>query len=208
MKYIVTGNPRSGTSMTMNILDEGGITAIQDNRTNAGLNPNGSFETLVGNVDFSTIDGKSIKVLGAQQIFNLPEGEYKVILPIRDPEQILLSRAEAFKMKSLPTNYAKQIDMIARQTAFVKFVVNHRPDMELLKIPYEDYFLKPTEVVDKIATFVGVPFNKAKGVACIDTESYKVRTKEEVAAKIAERNARLAEVIPAPVDNVVEENVL
>jgi hypothetical protein len=200
MITIVTGSPRGGTSMTMNILDEGGVKAIHNPLMHKNINPHGSFEISIDKVDFSTANGKCIKILGAEQIFNLPVGEYKVILPVRDAEQILLSRVEVFKTKQLPTNYDKQIKRINQHRDFLRFVINSRTDMELIEIPFEDYYLKPEATVKKIADFVDEEFDESKARECILTDSYKVRTKEEVEAKLNKKST--------PVDNVLEDNVL
>lgn len=182
MITIVTGNPRSGTSMTMNILNDGGITAIQDPKIHSDLNPNGSFETNVSTVDFTKADGKSIKVLGAQQLFNLPVGDYKIILPVRDPQQVVLSRIEAFKQKVIPPQISidKQAEQVSKAYNFIRFVAEHRPDMTLLEVPFDEYYSKPAETVKKISDFVAVPFDKVEAVKAIDTTLYTVRTREDV----------------------------
>lgn len=170
---IVTGIPRSGTSLTMKILNDGGIPAIYDPKIHADINPYGSFEARIDTIDFTKTDGKCVKVLGAQQIFNLPKGQYKVIMPVRDPEQIILSRKEAFKQKNLPPNMEKQKTMLEIQYEFTRFVVKNM-GMELLEIPYDDYFNKSEEVVDKISAFVG-GLDKDKALKAIDKNYYKIR---------------------------------
>lgn len=181
--YIVTGLPRSGTSMTMMILDKGGIPAVYDERIHKDINPYGSFET--GNIgDITQHVGKCVKCLAPQLLFDLPIGDYKVIMPRRDPEQIVFSRVEAFKQKAIG-NIEKQKELVDRQVRFIKFVVEHRPDMESLEIPFPDYYLTPEKVVDDIATFVETTFDKVEAVKAIDITLYKVRTLAEVTAMVA-----------------------
>jgi hypothetical protein len=159
----------------MRILDMGGITAIHDPKIHADINKHGSYETKIESLDFAKLDGKSVKVFGAQQLFNLPEGKYKVIIPTRDAKQVLLSRASAFKQNRVPQDDAKLVDMVRRQIEFVKFVVKHRDDMELLEIPSDEYYTHTENTIDKIADFVGAPFDKVKALQAVDKTLFKIR---------------------------------
>jgi len=184
MKTIVTGNPRTGTSLSMMILDKGGIKAEHNLEINKAINPYGSFETH----NFKTVpEGKSFKCLNALELFDLPAGEYKVIMPVRDTEQIVLSRIETFNQKQMPPNMELQKQQIEKQYRFLRFIVENRPDMELLEIPYDDYFLKIDETIDAIAEFVDVEFDKKKAKKAIDPEYYKIRTVEEVSANLLKK---------------------
>jgi len=174
MKTIVTGQPRSGTSLTMMILDKGGVTAEHNPTINDKLNPYGSFETNKKVSDVA--DGKSVKCLNPHQLFDVPEGAYKVIMPVRNPEQIILSRWAAFKVKNPPKNIALQIENIEKQYRFLRFIANARPDMDLLEIPYDDYFAKTDETVANIAEFLAVDtFDEVAAKAAVDAELFKVR---------------------------------
>src|SRR5580698_469506 len=96
MITIVSGLPRSGTSMLMQMLVAGGMTPLTDNlRQPDEDNPRGYFEfepvKQMAN-DTSWIDqarGKVIKIV-APMIPNLPDGvPCRVILIERDIEEIL-----------------------------------------------------------------------------------------------------------------------
>ena len=186
MITIVTGQPRSGTSMTMMVLDKGGIPAEHSPNLNSNINPYGSFETTNFQGVIDKCNGKCIKCMTPQILFDVPEGDYKVIMPVRDPEQIIFSRIEAFKMKKMPPNLDRQIGQIERHYRFIRFIISHRPDMQLLEIPYDDYFQKTAKVCDDIASFVEVPFVTSMAATAIDPQYYEVRTKESVIAKLGE----------------------
>jgi hypothetical protein len=180
MITIVSGVPRSGTSMTMMMLDRGGIVADQDPAIHADLNPYGSFETNRLGYDLTKFAGKSVKCMVAPILFDTPVDDYKIIMPLRNAEQVILSRIKAFKMKVFPLNFDKQVEMVDRQYRFIKFVIKSRPDMKLLEIPYDDYFSKTRKVVNDISSFLEVNFNTIGAEMSVDPRSYKVRTKEEV----------------------------
>lgn len=190
MITVVTGQPRTGTSLSMMILHKGGISAEYDPEVNKSLNPHGSFETRKELERPEDFDGKCIKCLTPQMLFDLPKAEYKVIMPIRDSEQIILSRLEVFKGKQFPQNLALQKKMIEKQFRFMRFIVRHRADMEMLEIEYDDYFLKTDETVDRIADFLGVPFDKVEAKKAVDTEQYKVRNLEQVSQFFREANGK------------------
>jgi hypothetical protein len=161
----------------MMILDRGGIPAEHNPEINKKINPFGSFET--GNFE-NIPEDKCIKCLTPMQLFDLPVGEYKVIMPVRNPEQIYLSRVEAFQKPNLAMNKANpnvemQKKMIEKHYRFLRFIVENRPDMELLEVPYDDYFLKTEDTIDKIAEFVGVPFDQEEATKAIDHTYYKIR---------------------------------
>jgi len=183
MITIVTGQARTGTSLTMMILDRGGITAEHDPEINKAINPFGSFETRKEIVNPAEFDGKSIKCLTPQVLFDLPQADYKVVMPIRDPEQIILSRLEVFKGKQFPKNLDMQKKMIEKQYRFIKFIVEARKDMELLEVIYDDYFQKTDEAVAAIESFVGVQFNKEEAKKAVALEQYKVRDLNEIKQK-------------------------
>lgn len=180
MITVVTGVPRSGTSLTMKMLDDSGIPAYFDGQTHQEINPYGSFETNVPIFDLSLYDGQCVKCFQVISIFDTPPSNYKIIMPYRDPEQIILSRIEAFKIKNrTDASIDKQISQISRQYRFLRFIIANRPDMQLLEIPYTDYFQKTSEVVDMISDFVG-GIDKAKASAAVDPTYFKIRTRAEV----------------------------
>ena len=175
MIIIVSGVPRSGTSMTMRILDMGGISAFHDIEMHKGLNKYGCFERRNHDDDLNVYEGRCVKSLMPNALFATPKASYKVIMPVRDPEQVILSRMRNDMTLEL---FAKRVRQVSRMMDFLRFVIKSRDDMPLLEIPYEDYFTKTEEVVQRIADFVGVPFDKEKAILAVDKELYKVRTKD------------------------------
>src|SRR6266536_2490928 len=97
---VVSGLPRSGTSMMMKILAEGGLSIVTDElRTPDTDNPNGYFELenvkqmSAGNVDWlSNAGGKVVKVISALLEYLPPLYSYKVIFMEREIREILASQ--------------------------------------------------------------------------------------------------------------------
>lgn len=97
---IVTGLPRSGTSMMMRMLEAGGLPPLTDGaRTADDDNPHGYYELEA--VKRTTADpswladapGKAVKVV-CVLLQSLPlDRAYRVILMVRDPREIVRSQA-------------------------------------------------------------------------------------------------------------------
>src|SRR5829696_2465105 len=97
---VVSGLPRSGTSMTMKMLEAGGLPVITDGlRTADESNPNGYYEledvkTLSAEGDGAWLAGargKAVKVISFLLTY-LPESyDYQVIFMRRDLNEIVAS---------------------------------------------------------------------------------------------------------------------
>ena len=96
---IVSGLPRSGTSLLMQMLAAGGITVITDKlRTADADNPRGYYEVeLVKKIKqdaswLPQVRGKAVKMI-SQLLYDLPASEsYRVILMERDLDEVLVSQ--------------------------------------------------------------------------------------------------------------------
>jgi hypothetical protein len=169
---IVTGVPRSGTSMTMRMLQFGGIDIWCNPATMkpTSFNKYGCFEKGDLSVDLTEYQGKAVKVLNPVVLYATPKFKYKVIIPIRDVEQILLSRQASLRR---PLSGSERL-RVNGALGLIKKLISERDDMEVLEIPYEDYFNDTTGVVNRIKDFLG-EFDVAKAVTAVDHDLYKVR---------------------------------
>src|ERR1700704_3311791 len=106
MITIVSGLPRSGTSLMMQMLDAGGLPVLSDGERKADTdNPKGYLEwerikqlpkdpTLIAEAE-----GKAVKVI-SQLILSLPEGhQYQIILMQRPLPEVLKSQDEMLRRR-------------------------------------------------------------------------------------------------------------
>ena len=113
MITIVSGLPRSGTSLMMQMLDAGGLPALSDGERKADTdNPKGYLEwerikqlpkdpSLIAEAE-----GKVVKVI-SQLILSLPSGhEYRVILMQRPLPEVLKSQDEMLRRRGNADSYA------------------------------------------------------------------------------------------------------
>src|SRR5438132_4951320 len=101
---IVSGLPRSGTSLMMQMLDNGGIEVVTDNiRTADTDNPRGYYEyEQVKKIKeekswLPQTRGKAFKMV-SQLLYELPANEgYRIIFMQRDLDEMLLSQEKMLK---------------------------------------------------------------------------------------------------------------
>jgi len=97
--YIVTGLPRSGTSLMMQIFDKSNIPVFTDGKREKDINnPEGYFELdavkgIVANNSFlKDALGKTIKIVAPLPIYLDLKHSYKVIFMRREMDEILRSQ--------------------------------------------------------------------------------------------------------------------
>ena len=151
---VVSGLPRSGTSMMMKMLSEGGLSILTDSiRGMDEDNPNGYYEfELVkqladGNFKWlDDADGKVVKVI-SQLLEYLPsEHKYKIIFMERDIKEILISQRKML----IRRNEANQIDDAEMEKQFqdhlelVKYWLARQPNMDVLYMNYNHLMSVPS----------------------------------------------------------------
>ena len=104
--YVVSGLPRSGTSMAMALLQAGGMPIFSDGIRQADLdNPNGYFEYAgVGSLrsDSSWVyesADKAVKVVSPLLRFLPSDLHYRIVFMRRDVREVALSQEEMLRRR-------------------------------------------------------------------------------------------------------------
>ena len=174
---VVSGLPRSGTSMMMQILAAAGRETLSDSkRAPDEDNPLGYFEfekatELARDVSWiHQARGKVVKIV-AQLLPFLPLNEhYQLIFMERDLEEVIASQnamlarqgrrgAELDPVK-LTETYAKHLERVNAQIA-------RRRDLRVLKVRYGQLLSEPRTGIENVASFVGAPFEKEKAAKAV-----------------------------------------
>ena len=162
---VVTGLPRSGTSMVMQMLAAGGIEPLIDNARPADTdNPFGYFEldavkrTATDALWCNGAVGKAVKVI-YQLIPTLPERfEYRVIFIRREIRDVLASQAAMLarlgRTGAELTN-DKLVRIYARQIRETDAWIETRPQFRVHKIDYEEALASPTSIAMILDRFLG-----------------------------------------------------
>ena len=183
---VVSGLPRSGTSMMMKMLEAGGIPPVTDNvRTADDDNPKGYYEfervKKMPEGDKSWVKdalGKSVKVISAL-LEHLPaEYPYRVIFMQRKMDEILASQKQMLVRSDKPTDAvsdAKLAEMYARHLAKVEAWLNAQPNVEVIYMDYNTMLTSPQEHAEEVNSFLDERLAVEKMVGVIDRSLYRQR---------------------------------
>jgi hypothetical protein len=166
---VVSGLPRSGTSMMMKMLAEGGLPIVTDELRNADEdNPNGYFELenvkqmSAGNVAWlSNAGGKVVKVISALLEYLPSQYSYKVIFMEREITEILASQRKMLARR----NETSQIDdaemeaQFRKHLAVVKPWLVRQPNMEVTYISYNALMSDPEPLCRRVVEFINTPLD-------------------------------------------------
>ncbi len=176
---IVSGLPRSGTSLMMQMLDKGGIEVLTDNNREADIsNPKGYFEynpVMSIHKDNSWLElaqDKSVKVVAPLLKFLSPKYRYKVIFMNRDLTEIVKSQ-QKMRGKDPDALPLRLFEAYKRQLSLVETWKNKEPGVELIYIDYKDALNNTNTVVNKVVSFIDVSMNTKQMSACVDKSLYR-----------------------------------
>lgn len=180
---IVSGLPRSGTSLMMQMLHAGGLEAVTDGeRTADDDNPAGYFEyepvkKLKQDTSWlASVRGKVVKII-SQLLFDLPASErYAIVFMQRDMNEVLASQDKMLsrsgrKGSSHDTMRSAFQNHLAKIAAWLDEHVNVR----VLWLNYAEVIAQPQETAKQIQEFLGQNLNLAKMAEAVDPSLYRNR---------------------------------
>jgi hypothetical protein len=182
---IVTGLPRSGTSLMMQMLEAAGVLPLVDGERPADpSNPRGYYELGVvmrtkkdaGWVDRAT--GKAVKVIHAL-LADLPrDRRYRVLFMERDLREVIASQdrmlgrlglaASAISADRLALVFESQLDAARR-------LLKEEPCFELLAVSHQDLMTSARTTASDIEAFLGLRGVAEAMAACVDSALYRER---------------------------------
>ena len=182
---IVSGMPRSGTSMMMQMLQAGGLEILTDNiRVQDENNPKGYLEyqkvksLASDNSWIGEGQNKVVKVI-AQLLQYLPASyQYKVIFMEREmdeiiqSQQIMLGKKADVEKKIYPTVLA---DTFKKQLEKTKSWLKTHPQFEVLYVPYASVIDNPAETVENLSVFLDADLNTNEMIHSVDKNLYRNR---------------------------------
>lgn len=178
MVTIVSGLPRSGTSMMMQLLAAAGIPAYTDGRRIPDEdNPRGYFEheqaiRLHESSDWlPEARGKAVKIV-AQLLPRLPATEdYRIVFMHRNLEEVVASQRAMLDrlgraQDSLQDENLKQI--YAGQLVRVQEWLRRAPGVQVLAVNYTQALADPATTAARLAAFLGEPFDALTAARAIE----------------------------------------
>ena len=184
--YIVSGLPRSGTSMMMSMLNSGGLEIVTDNfRIADNNNPKGYFEfervKKLQDGDNGWVKdarGKVVKVISAL-IKYLPDNyQYKIIFMSRDINEILSSQRRMLERDGKDDDNIsdeKMSKLFNNHILDVMKWMQNRKNIQYLVVNYNEVLQDPESNVGKLNEFLGLELDKRKMVEVIEPNLYRER---------------------------------
>jgi hypothetical protein len=191
MITIVSGLPRSGTSLMMQMLEAGGMAVLSDGERQPDKdNPKGYLEwerIKQLKKDASVIaeaEGKVVKVI-SEFVQSLPAGhEYRIVFMQRPLPEILKSQDEMLRRRGNADSIASSsAETYAIEEFFQKHLlemnkwVAGQENMKMLRVHYHRVLREPRPVAEEVAVFLQVPLDIDAMVKQVDGSLYRNRMK-------------------------------
>jgi len=185
---VVSGLPRSGTSMAMQMLAAAEIPVVTDGLREPGEdNPRGYFEYERVKAlhregeDRAWLErarGKAIKIISFFLKDLPPSNRYKVIFMRRDLQQVLSSQRQMLARRGEPPGADDQgmYEILEGHLAEVDRLMNASTHFELLNVDYGEVIGNPREQARRIRDFLGLELDVEKMASAVDFSLYRNRT--------------------------------
>lgn len=183
---VVSGLPRSGTSMMMAMLEAGGIPPITDGlRTADDDNPKGYYEfERVKKIkeDTAWLDdarGKAVKII-SQLLLGLPDTHrYRVLFMQRKMAELLASQRQMLIRRGSDKRDVSDDEMgrlLSLHVEQVRKWIAGRPNVDCLFVDYNETLADAGPVIERINEFLGGDLDAAAMKAVVDQSLYRQRS--------------------------------
>jgi len=180
---IVSGLPRSGTSMMMKILEAGGLQIFTDNlRVPDEDNPKGYYEleqvkALKDGDDawIKDASGKVVKVISSLLEYLPSAYKYKIVFMRREIVEILASQKQMLirRGESSDGDDPKMAEMFQEHLKRVRVWLANQPNMETLYVDYNALMADPDPEIKAVAEFLGLNESLDAMLAVPDKKLYR-----------------------------------
>jgi len=183
---VVSGLPRSGTSMMMKMLEAGGLPVLIDGIRAANEdNPKGYYEfervKKLPEGDTEWLDeavGKVVKII-TQLVIHLPDSHaYKVLVMRRSIPEILASQAKMLERRGEAggdVSDAQMTELFERHLKQVYAWMEQQPNVEYMDVSYNEALADPIPTIERLQAFLGGDLDTAAMAAVVDPGLYRNR---------------------------------
>ncbi len=184
---VVSGLPRSGTSMLMKMLEAGGLKIMTDSERTADIdNPKGYFEyerikDLEKETDKSFVRqgrGKALKVISFL-IKDLPDdNDYRVIFMRRDLDEVMASQGKMIERLETTDASAEEEAMkeaYRNDIVRTRLLCKNRVNFEFIEVHYKATIKDPADTARRVNDFLGGSLDEAAMRAAVDSSLYRNR---------------------------------
>ncbi len=183
---VVSGLPRSGTSMAMKMLEAGGISTVTDgNRAADEDNPKGYYEDdrvldLAKEVDkewLKATRGRAVKII-SYLLRHLPsDNNYKVVFMRRELTEVLASQAKMLERRGEESGAedSSMREFFEADLWKANYHLKRAPHMQVLDFHYSSVIEDPEVHARMLADFVGRDLDVRAMVSIVDPDLYRNR---------------------------------
>jgi hypothetical protein len=183
---LVSGLPRSGTSLLMQMLSAGGMPVLADHQREADAdNPRGYFELekvkqLKQDATWLTAArGQAVKII-YRLLYDLPAGHsYRVIFLRRDLNEVLRSQRAMLERMGTPAKAeddARLAEIFTRDLARLDAWLAERTEFRVLNIEHRAVVERPWEEAARVAEFLDGGLDLEAMTRAVDPALYRQRT--------------------------------
>jgi hypothetical protein len=181
---IVSGLPRSGTSLMMQMLAAGGMPLLTDLERKPDIdNPHGYCEWEPAKLLpkqpnlIDEAEGKAVKVI-SQLLLSVPRGRsYKLIFMERPLPEVLASQDEMLKRRGAtePVDPALLTSAFRHHMQEVIAWLEQREDISICRMGYRKVLADPSASATAVRDFLGVDLNVEAMALAVDPSLYRNR---------------------------------
>ena len=184
---VVSGAPRSGTSLMMRMLEAGGIPALTDGQRPPDThNPHGYFEyspvkrlALADGASWiEAARGQAVKVI-YRLLTHLPSRmSYRIVFMERDLEEVFASQRDMLRAQgdaAASQEAAHLIPAFAAELRAARDWLARQPNMSVLAVPYAEVVRDPLAWSREVSRFLGAGLDEAAMAAAVDPALYRHR---------------------------------
>jgi Sulfotransferase domain len=186
---VVSGLPRSGTSMAMKMLEAGGLEIVSDGLREADLdNPKGYFELeavkdLARSADKSWLlaaRGKAVKIISHLLRELPPEHNYRVVFMNRHLEEVLASQQKMLdhREEESATEDERMKELFGDDLWRARYALKKRPWFESIELHYSEVVADPEAQARRVNEFLGGSLDVVKMAEAVDPNLYRNRAAE------------------------------
>ncbi|MFO0754140.1 MAG: sulfotransferase [Thermodesulfovibrionales bacterium] len=185
---VVSGLPRSGTSMMMRMLAAGGMEVLTDNvREEDEDNPLGYFEyEKVKEIqhDASWLPearGRVFKMVSVLLTHLPPSFSYRIIFMKRNVREVVASQKIMLQRGGLTLSSGSDEELetvYTRHVAEIEEWLAAQPHCSVLAVQFSDVLKDPDGTAQAVNSFLGGSLDEARMVAAVDPSLYRNRSGE------------------------------
>jgi hypothetical protein len=184
---VISGLPRSGTSMAMKMLDCGGVEVVTDDlRVADASNPNGYYEvervkrlnTDEDRLWLAQARGKAIKIISFLLRYLPDSNDYHVIFMHRRLDEVIESQNAMLMQRDEPAGATSDDALRAlyeKHLQQVKSFLTARQSFDVLDVEYAEVLTAPRDEAARMSRFLGRDLDVDRMAAAVDRQLYRQR---------------------------------